>query len=720
MPSYGGELSKTTADSIMARIREDKLARERAWLEKNVSKYLARMQPDGSFKDCYYVSQCRDDGAVLTHLIRLREMGISYTQVGNKYCGSDKLFAQIIKGLEYWYAQHWTDLNWWQNRVSHPQRLGETFIAMMGGKRDIRRQSIFRKFIKRWRDEMGDPDSPANPTTAGANKCDISMHWLYRACLTLNQDELEKAVDRSFLIVSYTTGEGLQHDGSFQQHGSQLYIGGYGTEFIQSVTRLAYYLMDTEYALSPEKLKILSSFVRDTYLKTIRGRRMSFNVLGRGLTRTDNTDRSSFTKILFMLISVDNEHAEEYASAIKRLNTEGPASIGLEASDTYYGRSEYTLHQRQGYTFEVRTASKHLVRSEYDKNENRLGFFLTDGVTGIYVDGEEYGSIIPIWDWRMLPGTTTPNLAVMRRADKYLFNGRSACAGGVSDGLYSVTAFDMRNDQALYAFDDDEGAKGSSKPVGERLPPLDFGAKKSWFAFDREIVCLGAGIYSGHEEPLYTTINQCRQAGNVVVKTATEQRFMAPGEVAYRQAEWVLNDKVAYYFPDRPTVHVSYETRTGCWRTVNIAGSTARLDEKVFTLWIDHGVRPEGERYAYIIVPGIRSATDAARYQPEDIEILSHTDTIHAVYHRQLERYGLAFFDRGVFEKGDVVVRSNGACAVMMERLSKDEWKISVSGLRKLNTAFRLEINIPGMGTQEITCAKETFNHKGQTIIRTF
>jgi chondroitin AC lyase len=339
---------------------------------------------------------------------------------------------------------------------------------------------------------------------------------------------------------------------------------------------------------------------------------MSFSVLGRGVTRTDNTNRSDFVKVLAMLKDIDPTHAGEYESAIKRLNGEAPASYGLQPSHTYFYRSEYTLHQRPEYTFDVRMASKRMARDEYDINENRQGFFMSDGATGIYVDGEEYGSILPFWNWKKIPGTTVPDLAVMRRADRYIFNGRSSCAGGVTDGVYGVTAFEMINDQSLYAFDDDKGLKGISEPAGERLPALDFGAKKSWFIFDKEIVCLGAGIYSGHDEPLYTTVNQCRQAGEAVVASTDGRQAIGQGAHLYNKVEWALNDKTAYFFPTQPSLHAANETRTGSWRDINNGGTTDVLKGEVFTLWLDHGVKPQGANYAYIIVPDIRTAKDAA------------------------------------------------------------------------------------------------------------
>jgi chondroitin AC lyase len=706
-----------TSELILSRVRADKLTRETSALDTNVAGFLALMQADGSFSDCHYVSVGRNDEAVLNHIIRLREMGIAYTSPGSAYFESDDLYAKIVKGFELWYAKNWTDDNWWYNWIGHPHRLGEAFIAMYGGKKDIRTETIFTNFVTRWRNNMGDPDTPADGRTAGANKCDIAMHWIYRSCLTDNETDLAKAADRSFLIIDFTTGEGLQHDWSYRQHGSQLYIGGYGTEFVQLVTRQASYLAGTKYALSGEKLDILSRFVRNTYLKVIRGKRMSFSALGRGVTRTNNTSQSGFTTILNMLKSVDAANADQYEAAIKRLKEEEPAFYEISSGQTHYYCSEYTLQQRPEYSFDVRMASIRMARDEYDINENRQGFFLSDGATGIFVDGEEYGSVLPFWNWKKIPGTTVPDLAVMRRADSYIFSGRSSFAGGVTDGLYGVTAFDMKNDQALFAYNDDDGYNGVPNNSGTRLPALDFGAKKSWFIFDGEIVCLGAGIRSGHDEPVFTTVNQCRRTNAPVVSINNAEQNSSEGVQKYDRVDWVLNDRVAYFFPDKPSVYVADETKTGSWHDINNNGSSNSINGNLFTVWFDHGAKPSGAKYAYIIAPNINSAAEAKAYQPSKIEILANNDTVQAVYHSSLKMYGLTFFREGTFESNGLLVDASAGCVILVKDADQNELKLWVSDPQKQASPVKLGIKTPLLNeTKAVTYINPAAPHQGKSL----
>lgn len=705
------------SDLILKRIREDKLTRDKTALEADIDVFLPKMQADGSFNDCHYVSEFRNDEAVLNHVIRLRELGIAYTQPENKYYQSDDIYAKIVKGFEFWYSKHWTDSNWWYNRIGHPQRLGEALIAMYGGKKDIRTEPIFASLVTRWKNEMGDPDSPNDATTAGANKCDIAMHWIYRSCLTLNEPDLAKAADRSFLIIEHTTGEGIQYDWSFLQHGAQLYIGGYGYQFIQLVTRQASYLAGTKYALGGDKLDILSQFVRNTFIPVIRGQRMSFSTLGRGVTRTNNTNQSGFTSILNLLKIVDTAHADEYDNATKRLtNVEAP-SFNVPSNQTHFYCGEYTLQQRPAYTFDLRLASSRLKRSEYDINENKQGFFMSEGATGIYVDGEEYGSILPFWNWKKIPGTTLPDLATMRRADSYLFSGRSSFAGGVTDGKYGVTGYTMLNDQALFAYNDDDGYNGTPNNSGTRLPALNFGAKKSWYIFDKEIVCLGAGIYSAHDEPMFTTVNQCRQAGNVIVSSNNVDQTVNKGTYTYNNVDWVLNDKVAYFFPNKSELNVSNETKSGSWHDINNNGSSDVISGELFTLWLNHGVRPTNASYAYIIVPNVQDATQAKAYQASNIEILANTDSVQVVHHKELNQYGLTFFKGCSFKSEQLSIEASAGCVVLVKDADKDNLTVWVADPQKQGSPIKIGLKTPLLNEAKLlTYTNPASPHQGKSL----
>ena len=710
------------AESIINRIRADKMVRNTATLESTVDSWIGNMQSDGAFSDVDYTTQTRSNWAALIHLARLKEMGLAYTQEGCKYFEDDALYAKIVKGYESWYSKNPNNsMNWFYNRIAHPRDLGEALIAVYPGKKKITSEAVFKKLTTRWRESLGRPDSPNDATTAGANKCDIAMHWIYRSCLTRNKEDLAFAAEQSFLIVSQVTGEGMQHDWSYRQHGAQLYLAGYGYEFIQLVTRQASYLVGTPYTLSGEKLDILSRYVRNTYLKIIRGERLHHNIFGRSITRENQTSQISTIPVLTMLKEIDVSNAAAYEAAIKRIRKEAPASYALQPSQTHYYRGEYTLQSRPEYTFDVRMASSRMGRSEYDIYENRRGFFLTDGATTVTVDGEEYGSIIPFWSWTKIPGTTLPALdsAHMVRANSYIHNGRSSCAGGVTDGLYGVTAFELLNNESLYAYNDDEGWGGTPSPRRDRLPALDFGAKKAWFIFDKEIVCLGAGIRSGHDEVMHTTVNQCRQAGELIVSTDGAEVRPGEGTQSYGKVSWVLNDKVAYFFPDRDSLFVASQTKSGTWKDVNL--SFAKEDSitgKLFTLWKEHGVKPANAKYSYIIVPGVSSADEVKRYDPAHIQVLVNSDSLQVVYNRRLKMYGCAFYRGcGFTTNVGLTVEADNSCVVLLKDVDTDTATVYVADPRKQGAPINLGIGTPKVqGRKQVTYTNPAAPHQGKSL----
>lgn len=713
-------LDLAIAETVISKVRADRLSKSKKTLEDNVDSYLPMQNENGSFKDVNYNHQSRSNWKPLAHLARLTDMGLAYTEADNKYFEDESLYNSIIKGFEYWYTRWpYNKMNWWYNRIAHPRDLGLALIAVYPGKKKITEEPIFKSITSKWRSELGRPDIPNNPTTAGANKCDIAMQWIYRSCLTRNLEDMEFAVQQARIPISFTMGEGIQHDWSYRQHGAQLYIAGYGLEFIQLVTRQSYYLVGTPYTLSGESLEILSNYVRNTYLKTIRGQRLNYNVFGRSITRQNSTSQLRVIPVLEMLKEIDTTNAGEYDDAIKRIKKEVSASYGIKPSQTHYYRGEYTLLTRPEFTFDVRMASNRMVRSEYDYYENKRGFFLTDGGTSVTVHGEEYGTIIPLWDWTKIPGTTVPSLKTMVRADSYIFKGRSSYAGGVTDGLYGVTAFDMFNNQELYAYNDDIGTNGVPKAENPRLPALDFGAKKSWFIFDKEIVCLGTGIYSGHDEPINTTVEQRRKVDDITISRNGQQSVLsATGTQSYTDLDWIHNDKVAYFFPFKGNINVENERKTGKWSDVSLSFSNdSQVTEDMFTVWFNHGVKPANESYAYIIVPNTSSPEEAKNYKVSDIEILANNDSVQAVYNKRLGVYGLAFYKAGSFKKNGLAVESESGCVLLIKDADKSEATIYVADPQKTGIPISLGVEIPTLtGKRLITYEGPRDMHAGKTI----
>src|SRR5690606_23225988 len=112
-------------------------------------------------------------------------------------------------------------------------------------------------------------------------------------------------------------------------------------------------------------------------------------------------------------------------------------------------------------------------------------------------------------------------------------------------------------------------------------------AKKSWFFFDEEYVCLGTGIKSRPNLPVATTINQVLMQSDVTVAQEGEVKKLPHGNRELNEVKWVYQDKIGYIFPEPTTIHLSNQEEKGRWSDItdqkNISQEIVSMD--VFKLW---------------------------------------------------------------------------------------------------------------------------------------
>lgn len=642
----------------------------------SIDKNLALFQENGSFSDIDYDDTQMTNWTPIKHIERLSDFVYAYTNEKNKYYQNEDLYQKIVKGLEYWYDVDSESDNWWHNQISEPQKLGVLLIQMRIGKKQIP-QELETKILKRIQETGGDPAK-----WTGANRTDIALHWIYRSCLTQNEADLKTAIDNVFNPVVYTTEEGFQHDNSYFQHGEQLYIGGYGDEILKGVTQVASYALGTQYQLDKEKVELLSKFMRETYYRTVRGQNMSFDVVGRSVSRPGLLNKRTTATYAKRMIDIDPTHADEYKAIIARLNRKQPADYQVTASHTHYFRGDYSLHVRPQYNFDVRLASTRTKKCEYGNKENLKTYFMSDGCTNITQTGDEYFNIFPVWNWCHIPGTTAPQLEKVPMDPKaWGVLGTSTYAGGVSDSIYGATA---------YAYMDTN-------------PEVNTGAKKSWYFFDNEVVCLGAGIQSTSTYPVHTTVNQCFLKGGILVDKGDKEETLANGSHTLQAPQWVLHDKIGYFFPQKEEVFLTAQTQSGRWYDINTSKSKKEEKMDVFTLGINHGVGPKDGSYAYIVVPGKTSAQEMKAYQKKNaIEILSNNAKVQAVRNTKLNVWMVTFFEAGTFTHKELSVTVDKPCILMIKDITSKSANLHIADPGQTQSPIQVELKI-GKKKQTLT-----------------
>jgi chondroitin AC lyase len=252
-----------------------------------------------------------------------------------------------------------------------------------------------------------------------------------------------------------------------------------------------------------------------------------------------------------------------------------------------------------------------------------------DGTNYLTLRGDEYHNIWPVYDWQKVSGTTILQKPELPPPTEIQKDGLTDFVGAVTDGLYGAVAFDFKS------------------------PHDSVEAKKSWFLFDKEYVCLGAGICtdrfgfrprsgspSRKKPSVATTINQALMRSEVTVSRSGRIETLPEGERVLENVEWVHQDSVGYVFLEPTTINLSNQTEEGRWSDItdekNVSDEVVR--EEVFTLWFDHGQLPANASYQYIVVPNV-SEKELAEANREgcNVEIIANTPEVQGVWHSELE-----------------------------------------------------------------------------------
>ena len=641
-------------DTILTRVYTDLKKEATPGLIKATARDLLAMRADGSWPDIDYSNSTITTWEPSTHLSRLYNMGLVYAQ---KDDGS--LYPAIVAGLRYWYTKDPKSSNWWHNEIRSPQNIGEILIVLRFAKKAIP-ASLEDSLVTRMK--RGDIIK-----MTGANKLDIAIHYLYRALLTRNEQLMDTAVQQAFQPVQFTTEEGLQHDYSYLQHGPQLQLSSYGAVFLMGEYRVAKYVRGTPYALKDSALQRLSTYFDNTYLRTIRGKYIDFNVEGRGISRPNILSKQGEQGLLDDARLVDPRRSADWYAAMARTSGLQPVNYEVQASHTHYWRADYTMHIRPAYSFNVRLVSARTRRTESGNKENLYGRYLADGSTNIQVKGDEYYNIMPVWEWDKLPGITAADHKEDVPMDKFWGEpGSTTFAGGVSDSLYGATVYDMNYD----------GVK----------------ARKSWFFFDKEIVCLGAGINSSGANTILTTLNQCWLNGPVQID---KTKLGAGKQAAFNNPSFVWHNEVGYYFPEGGKLTVSTEEQKGSWYKINNSHSSAEIKGNVFKLWLDNGAAPTNGKYAYVVVPGKPEEIQASKAQ---VRIVANTDTLQAVQHTGLQMLQIAFYKPGTLVDGGISISADQPCVVMLQHINDKSIGATIADPSQTAAIITLTVRTPVLG----------------------
>lgn len=612
--------------------------------------YLASMAEDGSWPDIDYRSG--KNGWNNMHLGRMARMASAYAEAASPDYHSPQMLEAAERALQCWFKRRQPILSlWWENTIGQPLLLARTLVPL----EDVLPAQLLRQGLTYFTCPMDvDPHY-----ATGENLVWFAQQQLLRGALARSADDVAAASADIQREIRISTLEGIQRDLSFHQHGMQLYNGGYGHDFMVDTCEYASVLAGTRFAFSHEKLMLLADHLLKGSGHMIRGKMLDYSAFGRTITRQGSEEGAvDFERSCDQLAALLPERAAELAALKKHI--EGSGAPYSYLGNTYFWNSDFMTHQREGYYTSVKMVSNRTVGTEIFGGENVQGCWLPFGANWIVRRGDEYDYLFPVMDWARLPGVTSPHVIIPPPRNIYQ---QEPFVGGVSDGTYGAAAM---------VFDESE-----TQPLVPHFTPRTWG-QKAWFFFDREIVALGAGIGSSQDEPINTTLNQTRLRGAVLL----DGRKIEPGELKLGQSAWVLHDAIGYALLGPGDATLQLGPRTGSWKAITTGASDAPVTDQVFTLWIDHGVRPRDAQYAYAVIPGMDAQQMAKWTAHPPVRIIVNTTAQQAVED----------VDGGVTE---IVYRQPGRISVATG------WTVKVDHsclalLVKHGTSMRVAVSSPG------------------------
>lgn len=664
-------------DIILERIQDDIFEQSTTYdYSNNIASILSIYDSQkGIFKDINYQKFYKEENLPMKHLERLYEMSIAYTykSKNNPYYKDKNILRGVLSGLEFWSESDFNCWNWWYNEIKEPQVIGLTLIVLRKGQERLDK-NIEDKLLLRIAEKGGTPSR-----YTGANKTDIALHWLYRACLKENKALLKDAVYHAYETIKFAPfREGLQPDYSFFQHNTQFYVGGYGEEFLRGILQFAYYTNKTDYALDSTRLDIIVNFALHSYFNLIRGQYFFMNAIGRSMSREDASLAKRSTRYANYLIKIDPHlgNKKVYKNIISRLENKNSADKNIKNKNITYYIGDYVAHIRSKYSVGIRTVSLRTMRSEHGNRENTKTYFLSDGSMHVSLQGDEYYNIFPIWDWSRIPGVTNPHYEFkdIPETKSGITRGTQKLVGGASDSLYSVNTY--------YLNDHYKGINTS--------------AYKSWFFFDDEVICLGSDISSSSELPINTTVNQSWLDGDVTACAVNDKFSTLPEGIHSfnKNLKWVLHNDIGYVFPSGGKLMLKNIEERGSWKKLNTTQSNREIVGKVFTLWFDHGIKPLNQKYAYIIVPNITNTSEMLKYDVNNINIVSNTDSLQAVYHTKLDILECVFLKPGILKNNYIELSSDKPVTLIIKGFNTDEISIHIADPTQSKSIITLEISL--------------------------
>lgn len=637
--------------------------------DDRVAEILAKVQDDGSFADINYEDLSRPAGFPHRHhTYNLVHLAKAYKTKSSAYYQDKKLKSEIIKLLKYWVDNDFFGDNWHNNQISTPTNLVNLMLVIG--------DDLPKDLVEKAQPIIGRAHMNASGARPSGDRIVIAGILAKNLLFTGQKEAFDEVIRIIEGELKFSTGSrGIQEDYSFHHRVDRVNNTtsyGYG-KYANAFGEWSYYVAGTKYAFSKDKINTLVDYYLDGICKQlVYGIYEDISVKNRSITNKATFQPKGLVEIERLLAGTDYRKDElEEILKLRKGEIEPSRSFAK-----FFWQTEHFVFQRPNFYTTVRMYSTRNRNMEKPYNgPGKPTHHRADGTNYLMLKGNEYHNIWPVYDWQKISGTTILQKPELHDIDIIQLDGLTDFVGAVTDGMYGAVAFDFRSPHDLIK------------------------AKKSWFFFDEEYVCLGTDIESDRNLPVATTVNQVFLKSPVKVLQDDKAQTLPKGDHELNNIKWVHQDRIGYIFPEPTTIRLSNQVEQGRWSDITDQKNISEevISEEVFTLWYDHGNRPNDASYQYIVVPDISEAELVkTSSNNRGIQILANTAEVQAVSHDQLGIYQLAFYQAGRLAVSEgLTVRMDSQGMVMLKMNGNRISEISLADpSRKLT---RLLLTVTGI-----------------------
>jgi chondroitin AC lyase len=172
------------------------------------------------------------------------------------------------------------------------------------------------------------------------------------------------------VVVESQSLEGIQHDGSFHQHGTELLAGSYGAVFSSTILGLLQQTSETAFYMPPHQVANLVSLIIDgqSWMTVGSDNIWDIAVAGRQMTRPPGTSHVGFAPMA--LRNVTSPRKAELEAFAARLGND-PGAVPL-VGHRHFWDSDYSIQRQATFQYSVRMYSNRTVNARCVNSEVSL------------------------------------------------------------------------------------------------------------------------------------------------------------------------------------------------------------------------------------------------------------------------------------------------------------------------------------------------------------